>query len=141
MRVADVLITDFPHIYEDTSIQGAVEKLVEHPVHSLPVFTHDETMVGELNQTDLLLEIIGEEEIEGDFDLASIHHLLSSGSDTIKPMVNRHELRVREDDHLVEAIKLLYEKDLGTLPVMAADGGFAGIITDIVILEHYDELS
>jgi predicted transcriptional regulator len=141
MRVDDLLITDFPHIYEDETIDEAIDDLVENPVHSLPVFSRDNTMIGELSQTELLLEIIGDEEIEGDFDLSSIQHLLSSGASTVQPMVNRHELSVRPDDHVLEAVKLMYDEDLSTLPVEDQDGSFVGIITDIVILEHYDELN
>ena len=139
MRVEDFVETDYPHLHIDESIDDAITDLVENPLHSLPVFTHDETMVGELSQTDLLLEIIGDDEIEGDFDLASIQHLLSSNADTIKPMVNRHELSVRPDDPILEAIELMYEEDLSTLPVEDTDG-FVGIITDISVLERHDEL-
>jgi predicted transcriptional regulator len=96
-------------------------------------------MIGELSQTELLLEIIGDDEVEGDFDLASIHHLLSSNADTVAPMINRHELSVHPDDHMVEAIELMYEEDLSTLPVEDKDG-FIGIITDINVLEHHDEI-
>lgn len=139
MWVEDFVETDYPHLHVDESIDDAITDLVENPLHSLPVFTHDETMVGELSQTDLLLEIIGDDEIEGDFDLASIQHLLSSNADTIKPMVNRHELAVRPDDPVLEAIELMYEEDLSTLPVEDTDG-FVGIITDISVLERHDEL-
>jgi predicted transcriptional regulator len=139
MRVADFTEDDFPHIYEDDSIDQAIRDLVENPLHSLPVFDHDDEMVGELSQTELLLEIIGDDELEGDFDLTSIHHLLSSDADTVSPMVNRHELSVHPDDHILEAIELMYEEDLSTLPVEDKNG-FIGIITDINVLEHHDEI-
>lgn len=141
MQVEELLITDFPHIYEDESVDQAIEELVENPVHSLPVFNQNETIIGELGQNSLLLEIIGDDELEGDFDLASVQHLLSSGSETVSPMVNRHELTVRPTDHILEAIEIMYEEDLSTLPVVSRDGDFQGILTDIVILEHYQELT
>lgn len=141
MRVDNYLITDFPHIYEDESIDDAIDELVENPIHSLPVFDEDDDIVGELSQTALLLEVIGDDELEGDFDLTSVQHLLSSGSDTVSPMVNRHELSVRPDDHLLDAIELMYDETLSTLPVEDKTGELVGILTDIVILEHHDDIS
>lgn len=140
MRVRDYIVHDFPRVYEDEAIDDVIDDLVEHPTHSLPVFDSSDAFVGEINQTDLLLEIIGDEELEGDFDLASIQHLVSSGADTISPMVNRHELDVHPDDHLLDAVELMYEEDLTTLPIVDSSGELDGILTDITILEHYDEL-
>ena len=141
MRVEELLRTDFPHLYETESIDSAIDDLVEHPVHSLPVFDDDDRFIGELSQNALLLEIVGSDELEGDFDLTSVQHLMSSGAETIEPMINRHELTLRPDDHVLEAVDLMYEEDLGTLPVVDANGELVGILTDIAILEHYDELS
>jgi predicted transcriptional regulator len=139
MRIEDIVKTDFPKLHTHEDAEKAIQQLIQSPERSLPVFDENDRFVGELSQEDLLLEIVGADEMGGDFDMNMIRNVLSEGSTTIDPMVERHTMRLQLSDSLHGAIRYMYEEELSTLPVFDGEE-FKGILTDIEILKHFKQL-
>lgn len=55
---------------------------------------------------------------------------------TAKDIMTSPVLTVTRDKSVAEAVKVLLEKQIGALPVVDADGKYAGIVTERTLLPH-----
>lgn len=141
-KVKDIMDTNPKTVHENESIAKAIHLLTSIPESALPVVDENGKVVGELSQEDLLLKVIGKQEVSlEDFDFENIKLLLAAKDSTINDFINRHELTARPDDHALDIVKLMYETEISTVPVVDKENNLLGILSDICVLKHYKKLS
>jgi len=142
MKVNEIMNKDIPFVAHTDSIEKVIKLLVKIPQSSIPVVDKTKTVIGEISQMDLLLKLVGKMEISGeDLNFESIKSFISSKSKTIDPLYERHELTTNPDADVLEVIKLMYDNDITSVPVIDSKNKLLGIVTDICILKHYKKIS
>jgi len=124
------------------NIDNAIKLLTSIPESALPVVDDDGKVVGELSQRDLLLKIIGKREMsDEDFNFEDIRYMLASKDSTIDDFYERHEFTLRPDDSVQDAVKVMFDAEISTIPIVDKTNKLLGILTDIKVLKHFKEIS
>ncbi len=141
MKVKQFIQRKVPTIHQHESITEAIKQLTSIPESSLPVVDSKGRVIGELSQENLLLKIIGRDEMSQDgLNFQNIKLVLAEESTKVDELINRHELTASPDDDIKDIVKLMYDSDISTVPVIDAEDRLLGIVSDVGILHHYKEL-
>lgn len=142
MKIKEIMSRNVPLLKVTDSVEKAIQILTKVPQAALPVVNNQGKIVGELHQRELLLLDIGQEEFkekEG-IGFGKLKLLLASKAKTVKDIMNEHELTLSPDDDVQAAAKLLYDEELGTIPIVDKKGKLVGVLTDICVLKHYKKI-
>ena len=142
MKIKEIMSKTIPVLTVTDPIKKAIHLLIKVPQSALPVVNNKGKVIGELHQRDLLLLDIGKEEFaekEG-IGFGKLKLLMASRAKTVKDLMTEHELMLSPEDDVQEAAKLLYEENLGTIPIVNSKGKLVGVLTDICILKHYKKI-
>ncbi len=120
-------------IDEDESMSEAILMLRQHQIRHLPV-VNENRLVGIVTDRDLrraspsLLSGIAEEDYQNVMDRTPVSRIMT-----------RDPLTVRLDTELVEAVRIIIEKKISSLPVVN-EQELVGILTDVDALHVLVEL-
>jgi len=125
---------------EDTSIDDALEMLVEKKITGLPVVDRSGKVVGVVSDYDMLTldHISGRMEQAGIFPTASMdweafHEvqklILKNAGKTVADVMTANPLVVRPETNLETAARILLQRKVRRLPVVDGDGKLVGVFT------------
>jgi len=142
MKIKEIMNKNIPLINADDSIEKVIRMLIKIPQSALPVVNKKGKVIGEINQRELLLLNVGKKEIAENEGLGfkQIKLLLKTKAKKAKEIMNKYELTLSPDDEVIDAAKLLYDEDLGTIPIVDQKNKLVGVITDICILKHHQKI-
>jgi CBS-domain-containing membrane protein len=143
MKVKEIMSKNIQTVSSNESIIKTINILTSIPEQALPVVDKNKKVIGEINQMDLLLKIIGKKEAEENQELgfSEIKNILASESDTIYDIFDRHEITTSPDEDVLEIVKMMYESDISTIPVVDKNNKLLGVISDICVLNHLKKLT
>jgi acetoin utilization protein AcuB len=122
MRVNAWMTTDVITIKPDSDIKSAISVMRKHSIRHLPVI-EDKAFVGLVSMGDLKQAIL----------TSMIEHL------NVKDMMIVKPITITSDTPLEKAARIIYEKNIGCLPVLD-NGKLVGIITTNDILRAFIEI-
>lgn len=129
MKVNDVM-TENPHTVEpDDTIRQAEELLEDHAIRQLPV-VRDSELVGIITDRDIR-SFIGGRAFETPEQREKIMNTKVAAIMTTQPIT------LSPDDDLREAVEVLIEEKVGSIPVVDEEEGLVGIVTQIDILRCF----
>lgn len=117
MRVGEICNRDVVVVYKDGSVQEAAQLMRTHHVGDLVVVEErygQLTPVGILTDRDIVIEIVAKS-----VDLDAV---------TIKDIMSFELVTAKEDDDMLETIKLMRAKGVRRIPVVSDRGGLVGIL-------------
>ncbi len=141
MKVSDVMVYDISAVFEDDTVERAVDIMERHVVSGVPVVDEDMRVVGFVTEADIMRASI-----------PSYFTLLQSASflpDTDQFMKNVLKIRdhkvseymskppivVKADSTLIYTADLMMRHNIKTIPVVDDEGRLIGIVTKIGILK------
>ena len=147
MQVADVMTRQVITVTQDSSLAEAVELMLQHRISGLPVIDADGRVFGMLSEGDLLRRV----ETGTACEPHGWRALLAGPERLARWYVHTHGRRVGEimtravvsvspTTPLVQAVALMQQHEVKRLPVLAADGRLAGIISRADVLRALDRL-
>lgn len=124
----------------DTSIDDALESLVEHRITGLPVVDEDGKVVGVVSDYDMLTldNVSGPMEAAGIFPTASMdweafHEvqkmILKNTGKLVSDVMTADPLVVRPETNIEAAARILLQKKVRRLPVVDETGRLIGMFT------------
>ena len=132
------------HLYVDSTVQEAIELLLEHHMYNVPVVDREGVFVGEIScrrLTGLLLPVSISMEQGLQYtgfmreSLADIRQRLEAASDElIEPYIATDITVVYPDSPLIDALMLLFHKYIRIPVVSRDDGRLVGGISLITLL-------
>lgn len=136
-------------LYADNTIQEAIDLLLEHHMFSVPVVDRDETFLGEISTRDLIgLLLPSSLTMEGGLrntgfvreTLGELKGRLTDICDhLLEPYIDTDVSIVHPDSPLIDALMLLFDKDI-RLPVVERSGGkLVGSISFMTLLRVLEE--
>jgi predicted transcriptional regulator len=142
MKVKDIMDKNIPTVKHNEKVDKVVKTLMKIPQSAIPVVDKNKKVIGEISQMDLLLKLVGKREIGSEgLNFGSIKNFISSESDTIDSMYERHELNTSPEADILKVVKIMYDNDISTVPVVDDSDKLLGVITDICILKNYKKIS
>lgn len=129
MRVKDIMTPKPFTISPDKPVLEALLKMYEHDVRRLPVIEKGR-LVGIISDRDIKQTmgrpslINRKEEDEPELEL------------TVREVMTRNLITVRQDEDLREAIQLMVENKVSGLPVVDRAGKLVGILSAIDVLQY-----
>lgn len=132
-----IMSTDLVTLPPSSTVADARSLMQEHRIHHLPIVTDDETLVGLVSLTDVLMAT--------DSKLRSDDARIHAADIAISEVMVTEVATVDERASLRQAALFLEQHKIGCLPVVS-DGKLRGIITDtdfvgvaINLLEQLEE--
>jgi len=110
IKVKEFMVSPVYTVSPEDPLKGVWKKLLELDVSGFPVLEGDK-LVGIITKEDL------------------IRNLEKLNSLTVKEVMNRRVITVKEEDTLFKVLGLMMEKDIGRLPVVDDKGKLVGIVT------------
>ena len=125
---------------EDEGLDKAIRELCSIPESALPVVNKKGKVVGELSQENLLLRVVGMDEVRGEgIGFEDLHYMITSKAEKVRGVMKRHEITASPDDDARTLVRLMYDNHISTVPVLEK-GKLVGIVTDIGILKQYKKV-
>ncbi len=141
MKVSDVMIYDISAVFEDETVERAVNIMAGHVISGVPVVDEDMKVVGFITETDIMKASI-----------PSYFSLLQSASflpDTDQFMKNISRIKdhkvseymskppivVKADSPLIYAADLMIRHNIKTIPVVDDENRLIGVVTKMGILK------
>lgn len=138
---ADIMDTDVPTLGPQDEAKRAIELLAEREIGALPVVNSEDRVIGIVSESDLVLS-----DEKADLHLPHYFNIMGgfvfTGSmkgfeerlnkafaTNVRDLMTEDPVVVRTDDGVEKAARLIAEKHHNHLPVIDADGRFAGIVT------------
>jgi acetoin utilization protein AcuB len=135
IRVADRMTRGVSVIDADALAIGAAEMMRARKIRHLPVVDAEERLIGIVTDRDLRQVV---------FDPAMRERLGSAaeavGTLRVRDIMTRGVVTVRPETEIREAARLMHERKLGALPVVAPDGKVRGILTESDVLQAFREV-
>lgn len=132
IRCGDIMSTDVVTVAPATPVAKAWALLRQHRLHALPVLDGARRVVGIVSQTDFLRGA-GLDDIALLRRLASRLRRLVHG-DTVAGIMTTEVTRAGIDEPITALVPLMANTGLHHLPVVDADGGFAGMVSQSDLL-------
>ena len=140
MKVSDVMIYDISAVFEDDTVERAVDIMSRQMVSGVPVVDEDMKVVGFITESDIM-----KASIPSYFALLQSASFLPDANQLIKNMgrirghmvseyMSKPPITVMPDSPLIHAADLMMRHNIKTLPVVDGEGKLVGIITKIDIL-------
>lgn len=140
IRCRDIMSRDVISLRPDTALAEAWRLLRRHKVRALPVVTDAGQVLGMVSLVDFLKRLDGSPQGLRE----RLARLLGgrAGDSRVAAIMSSTLISVREDLHLVELVPLFAERGLHHVPVLAADGTLAGVISqsDLIAALFRDRL-
>lgn len=133
MLVEEAMKTDVITVNKETTIQEAIELLEKHKIRHIPVVEQDHTLIGIVSDRDIrdARPSIFHKHLDDDqFLQEPVSKIMKSPVHTAHPF-----------DCIDEAAVILYEKDIGSLPVVTDDDKLEGILTETDVLHTLIKLT
>lgn len=124
MNAGELCNREVVFTYRNTPLAEAARLMREHHVGSLVVVVDrlsERVPVGILTDRDIVVAVVAKE--------------LDPGSLTVGDVVTGELIKVREQDGIPDALRLMREKGVRRLPVLTHSGALAGILTIDDLLE------
>lgn len=125
-------------IHAEETVQDAVDKMTENHVSALPVVDDGHYLKGILTVSDLVrLVQDAERTLESDVAIYDTSFIVTDliretlGTDQVASVMSGILVKVRQDDSLKKAAKLMIENRLHHLPVVGKDMKLLGILSAI----------
>ena len=140
MKVKDVMIYDISAVFEDDTIERAVDIMSRQLVSGVPVVDEDMKVVGFISETDIM-----KASIPSYFALLQSASFLPDANQFVKNMAKIKDKKVGEymskppitvspDDSLIHAADRMMRHNIKTIPVVDNEGKLLGIVVKIDIL-------
>lgn len=140
MKVKDVMIYDISAVFEDDTIERAVDIMSRQLVSGVPVVDEDMKVVGFISETDIM-----KASIPSYFALLQSASFLPDANQFVKNMAKIKDKKVGEfmskppitvspSDSLIHAADRMMRHNIKTIPVVDDEGRLLGIIVKIDIL-------
>ncbi|MCI0708806.1 MAG: CBS domain-containing protein [Chloroflexi bacterium] len=135
MNVKDFMKTVVISIHQDATLRDAAQLVADHLVGLLPVVDDERVLVGVLSMDDILRQFIPPfvEMIE-QADFIHDYGALESGKehvalDALVRDLMQHRFYVRETDHLMAPIVIMYKHRSGDVPVVDEHDKLVGLVS------------
>lgn len=134
MKAKEIMRKKFPFLRPNDTIKKAVKLMLSTPESAVPVLDKKGNMIGELFQRDFLesFEEFDEEEIRGP---SSIRRILARNAKTVKEMMRPIEIEASPEDDIKYIARIMYEKDVVSVPIVNEKGKLLGVVTEADILK------
>ncbi len=140
MKVKDVMIYDISAVFEDDTIERAVDIMSRQLVSGVPVVDEDMKVVGFISETDIM-----KASIPSYFALLQSASFLPDANQFVKNMAKIKDKKVGEfmskppitvspSDSLIHAADRMMRHNIKTIPVVDDEGRLLGIVVKIDIL-------
>ncbi|WP_229414331.1 HPP family protein [Zemynaea arenosa] len=131
----DIMSTDVVTVRADTSLAEAWLEMRAHRVHALPVLDARRHLVGIVVQSDLLRDRTLDAYGTGRGRLKAMLRAPFQGPGrTVADVMTRQVRSVRADLPMAELVPMMANTGYHHLPVLEADGRFAGLVTQSDVL-------
>ena len=133
MKVSELMQQDVVTAREDASLKDAAASLVEHGISGMPVCSTDGRVVGVVSEADILYKERGSNEPAR----GTLRRLLGPEDDgrekahahTVAEAMTAPAITVDPGVPAASAARLMLERGVNRLPVVAPDGRLLGIVT------------
>jgi CBS domain-containing protein len=140
--VKDVMSTPPVWVSETASFREIAAKLRECRVSAFPVLDARGRVIGVVSEADLMVKeaVLGEPGGVAGFLAGLVHHgaRAKAGGVTAADLMTSPAVTIDPDDTVEHAAKLMYDRKVKRLPVIAQDGRLVGIISRTDILAVFD---
>ena len=129
-------------VSETASFREIAAKLRECRVSAFPVLDAHGEVIGVVSEADLMVKeaVLGEPGGVAGFLVGLVHHgaRAKAGGVTAADLMTSPAVTIGPDDTVEHAAKLMYDRKVKRLPVIAQDGRLVGIISRTDILAVFD---
>ena len=140
--VKDVMSTLAVWVSETASFREIAAKLRDCRVSAFPVLDAHGKLTGVVSEADLMVKeaVLGEPGGVAGFLAGLVHHgaRAKAGGVTAADLMTSPAVTIGPDDTVEHAAKLMYDRKVKRLPVIAQDGRLVGIISRTDILAVFD---
>ncbi|MGL5795632.1 MAG: CBS domain-containing protein [Waterburya sp.] len=137
--VAEIMTTDPITVSPETSLQEAIQILVEKKISGLPVVNSEGKLVGIISETDLTWQATGVDTPPYIMFLDSVIYLQNPAKhnqeihkalgQTVKEAMSDRPVTIKGNQLVREAARIMHEKKIRRLPVIDEQSQLIGIIT------------
>lgn len=134
MKVSRFMTHNPITVHTDVSVPDAQRLIRREKIHRLPVVDKHHSLVGIVSEKDLLY---ASPSPASTLDVYEMNALLSKL--TVQKVMTKEVITVEEDTPIEEAVRILSDNDIGSLPIMRGKT-LVGIITESDIFKVFIEL-
>ncbi|MGL4884501.1 MAG: CBS domain-containing protein [Waterburya sp.] len=137
--VAEIMTADPITVSPETSLQEAIQILVEKKISGLPVVNSEGKLVGIISETDLTWQATGVDTPPYIMFLDSVIYLQNPAKhnqeihkalgQTVKEAMSDRPITIKGNQLVREAARIMHEKKIRRLPVVDEQSQLIGIIT------------
>jgi CBS domain-containing protein len=137
--VAEIMTADPITVSPETSLQEAIQILVEKKISGLPVVNSQGKLVGIISETDLTWQATGVDTPPYIMFLDSVIYLQNPAKhnqevhkalgQTVKEAMSDRPITIKATQLVREAARIMHEKKIRRLPVVDEQSTLVGIIT------------
>jgi CBS domain-containing protein len=136
--VKDVMSTHVVAVRQNATFKEMATRLRQQRVSAFPVLDDANKVIGIVSEADLLTKEALAGEIPGAFH-AMTHHReqAKAAALTAADLMTKPAVTIRPDDTVSHAARLMYNRRVKRLPVIAEDGTLIGIVSRTDVLSVY----
>jgi len=130
------LMRKLKSVHQDTKIKEIIKIFENSKTDAIAVVDDKNNFIGDIHQHDLLKLLIDPNDLSWDEVTGLFGRYVDMGyfANTAKDLMHRHELTVKPETSIHEAVSLMFKHNVDALPVVK-NKALVGMITEFEILD------